>query len=388
MPLVPRDAYWAWGLYDSLIVVVPSLDMVVVRGGEGGKQWPRDAEADHYEVLRPFLEPLVAAALGHTGEPPYPHSDLIGSVQWAPKDEIVRMAEGCDNWPITWGDDDLLYTAYGDGWGFEPHVEHKLSLGLATIAGQPTLLSGSNLRSPTIEQVGQGREGKKASGMLMIDGVLYLLVRNCDNSQLVWSTDHGVTWKSCDWTWSESFGCPTFLNFGKNYAGARDEFVYIYSPDSDNAYDAADRMLLARAHKHRLLDEDAYDYFAGLSSEGEPSWSKSIARRSTVFEHAGRCYRGSVSYNAGIGRFLYCQVLPQSRDARGPRYEGGFGIYESPEPWGPWRTVYFTEHWDVGPGESSSLPTKWMSADGTSMYLVFSGDDCLSVRKLMIDLKR
>ena len=128
MPLVPRDAYWAWGLYDSLIVVVPSLDMVVVRGGEGGKQWPRDAEADHYEVLRPFLEPLVAAALGHTGEPPYPHSDLIGSVQWAPKDEIVRMAEGCDNWPITWGDDDLLYTAYGDGWGFEPHVEHKLSL--------------------------------------------------------------------------------------------------------------------------------------------------------------------------------------------------------------------------------------------------------------------
>ena len=28
---VPRDAYWSWGLYDSLIVVVPSLDLVAAR---------------------------------------------------------------------------------------------------------------------------------------------------------------------------------------------------------------------------------------------------------------------------------------------------------------------------------------------------------------------
>lgn len=58
---VPRDAFWAWGLYDSLIVVMPSLDLVVVRGGQRGKQWPREQEADHYHVLRPFLNPIVAA---------------------------------------------------------------------------------------------------------------------------------------------------------------------------------------------------------------------------------------------------------------------------------------------------------------------------------------
>jgi len=39
---VPRDAYWAWGLYDSLIVVVPSLDLVVVRGGERGRRLLRE----------------------------------------------------------------------------------------------------------------------------------------------------------------------------------------------------------------------------------------------------------------------------------------------------------------------------------------------------------
>lgn len=59
---VPRDAYWAWGLYDSLVVVIPPLDLVVVRGGERGKSWPRGEDPSrHYDVLKPFLEPIVAA---------------------------------------------------------------------------------------------------------------------------------------------------------------------------------------------------------------------------------------------------------------------------------------------------------------------------------------
>ena len=81
-------------------------------------------------------------------------------------------------------------------------------------------------------------------------------------------------------------------------------------------------------------------------------------------------------------RYLWCQTLPESTDPRGPRYQGGFGIYEAPEPWGPWRTVYLTEAWDTGPGETSSLPPKWMSEDGLTCYLLFSGDDCFFVRNL------
>ena len=60
---VPRDAYWAWGLYDSLIVVIPSLDLVVVRGGERVKRLPREDGASHYKVLGPLLEPIAAAVL-------------------------------------------------------------------------------------------------------------------------------------------------------------------------------------------------------------------------------------------------------------------------------------------------------------------------------------
>ncbi len=52
---VPTDAYWTWGLYDSLIVVFPGLDIVVSRAG---KSWKRTSD-EHYDVLKPFFEPIV-----------------------------------------------------------------------------------------------------------------------------------------------------------------------------------------------------------------------------------------------------------------------------------------------------------------------------------------
>ncbi|MGH7797318.1 MAG: serine hydrolase domain-containing protein [Candidatus Binatia bacterium] len=54
---VPRDAYWSWGLKDSLIIVIPSLDLVIARAGDG---WRKGWDAN-YDVLRPFIEPIVGS---------------------------------------------------------------------------------------------------------------------------------------------------------------------------------------------------------------------------------------------------------------------------------------------------------------------------------------
>ncbi|MDA0837907.1 MAG: serine hydrolase [Planctomycetota bacterium] len=387
---VPRNAYWSWGLYESLIFVSPDDDLVVARAG---KSW--QGQSTHYGVLQPFFGPLLGSLKGKAKEreptdvgldkgasrypnAPYPQSAVIRSVVWAPPDSIVRKAGGSDNWPVTWGDDDALYTAYGDGSGFEPKVKGKLSLGLAKVMGTPENFQGINIRSSTGEQIGDGVSGKKASGILMVDRVLYMFVRNAVNSQLAWSEDSGKTWEWSEWRFTESFGYPTFLNFGKNYAGARDDYVYLYSHDSDSAYKVADRYVMARVDRRRLRERDAYEFFVG-KGDGKEEWTKDIKKRGGVFSHPGKCYRSGVSYNAGLKRYLWCQVLTGSK--RGPRFEGGFGIYDAPEPWGPWTTVYFTEKWDVGPGETNSLPPKWMSKDGKVVHLVFSGDDCFSVRR-------
>ncbi len=143
-------------------------------------------------------------------------------------------------------------------------------------------------------------------------------------------------------------------------------------------------MVMARVSKDSIRERQAYEFFKGLDAEGKPLWTKDIRDRGAVFVNPGQCYRGGISYNAGLKRYLWCQVLPFSTNAQGPRFQGGFGIYEAPEPWGPWRTAYFTEAWDVGPGETSRFPAKWMSQDGRTCYLVFSGDDCFSVRKAVL----
>jgi len=258
--------------------------------------------------------------------------------------------------------------------------------GADKVAGGPQDFVGINLRSPTFEQKGEGAKGKKVSGILMVDGVLYALVRNAGNARLAWSQDRGQTWTWSDWKFTTSFGCPTFLNFGPNYSGARDDYVYIYSLDSNSAYDAADRMVLARVPKTRIKEPSAYEFFERTGGSRSPTWTKDVKHRGAVFQHAGKCYRSGVTYNAGLKRYLWCQVLPASKHPQGPRFQGGFGIYDAPEPWGPWTTVYYTDDWDVGPGETSSFPTKWMSADGKTLHLVFSGDDCFSVRQARLIL--
>jgi hypothetical protein len=83
-----------------------------------------------------------------------------------------------------------------------------------------------------------------------------------------------------------------------------------------------------------------------------------------------------VSYDAGLKRYLLCQVFGPD-----PRFRGGLAIFDAPEPWGPWTTAYYADEWDVGPGETASFPTKWMSADGRTLHLTFSGEDSFSVRR-------
>jgi hypothetical protein len=94
--------------------------------------------------------------------------------------------------------------------------------------------------------------------------------------------------------------------------------------------------------------------------------------------------RSGISHNAGPGRYLWWQH--RAEEDVDTRFSGGFGIYDAPEPWGPWTTVYLCREWDTGSGEMGSFPTKWMSDDGRTCYLVFSENDYFSVRREILHL--
>ncbi len=165
--------------------------------------------------------------------------------------------------------------------------------------------------------------------------------------------------------------------------------MYIYSHDAASAYQPADRMVMARVPKNKITERSAYEFFKGLDDTGRPVWSQAVGDRGAVFTHHGRCYRSGITFNAGLKRYLWVQTVPGTQGKKADtRFEGGFGIYDAPEPWGPWTTVYFTEKWDVGPGDTASFPTKWMSTDGKTLHLVFSGDDHFAVREASLGTSR
>ena len=63
MANVPRDAYWSWGLYDSLIVVIPSLDIGAARAG---KSLNKAGNSD-YKTIEPFIEPIALSVKEESG---------------------------------------------------------------------------------------------------------------------------------------------------------------------------------------------------------------------------------------------------------------------------------------------------------------------------------
>jgi hypothetical protein len=325
---------------------------------------------------------------------------VITGIQWTPVDSIVYKAEGSDNWPLTWADDGRLYTTFGDGWGFEPKVPEKLSLGFARVSGGPENFQGENIRSPD-EQKGDGRSGRKASGLLCVDGVLYAWVRNANRkgqqSVLAWSDDHAQNWTWADWVW-EKFGYTVFLNFGQNYAGVPEHlqsYVYFYSPDTPDAYIETDEVILGRAPVGRITEKNAYQFYAGRDDSGRPVWSEEKDERQSVFVFPNGCNRMDVTYCAPLDRYL------MTMRSRG---EGGginhFSIYDAPEPWGPWTTVYYSEEWETDGesvplsgsnrhwGEVAHIPSKWIREDGRKFYLVFAGNDSFAVRKATLTINQ
>jgi hypothetical protein len=56
-PKVPRDAFRGGGAGNQLLLVIPSLEVIIVRNGEWLDQGNENAESDH--VFGPVIEAMV-----------------------------------------------------------------------------------------------------------------------------------------------------------------------------------------------------------------------------------------------------------------------------------------------------------------------------------------
>jgi uncharacterized protein DUF4185 len=335
-----------------------------------------------------------AVSLPATAAASYPLSPVIQSITFD-LDHLKRSAPGSDLWPITWADDDLLYTSWGDGGGFGgTDSDGRVALGIAEIKGLGDNWAGINILGGKNPIYSTKPFPGKANGILSVGGVLYLHViaqGNWWRAKIARSTDHGRTWafnegtfNSNSWDFAEpdgAFSDMTFLNFGKDYNGARDGFVYVYSQDhrrraDGTLSDITDSVAMFRVPKNQIMNRAACEYFAGLNSL-KPTWTRDIQKREGVFTNSHSVgFAVRVDYNPALKRYLLTTFH---------RWDGSWGLYDSPEPWGPWTRVQIFNQWiDSSPKFGFTFPQKWMSPDGKTMYMVFSGTrlyDSLNVVK-------
>jgi hypothetical protein len=130
--------------------------------------------------------------------------------------------------------------------------------------------------------------------------------------------------------------------FGPGYTnipgGLDGSYFYVYlSGRTDGKEPTVKYVYLGRMKKAVVFKRSAYQYFNGLDSSGNPTWSGNWSSKEPVFhENNGMAYQVSVTYNPGIGRFIY---------AKGHKISH-LGIFEGPKPWGPWKTVYYKQFKD------------------------------------------
>lgn len=324
---------------------------------------------------------LLAAARTAPAEPPYDRSSVIERITWD-WDAYHKGASGSDLWPMTWGPDDQLYGAWGDGGGFGgTDTDGRVALGFARIEGGPENWRGFNVNGGKApEHPASFAKKGKSTGILFVHGVLYATVNLEDgvwpnvNHVLVWSTDKGASWTRSDWLFPKgkgNFQPAKFLNFGRDYSGVPDSlggYVYICGPRQSADGGSGNALFLARAPQDRLRERTAYSYFCATGDPpADASWNSDPAQATAVFVDTNGVTPGSVVYVPGLKRFLMTCFHT------GP---GQLGVFEAPHPWGPWRTVAYYEDWGgmgkQGEGLTCGFPQKWMSADGLTLWAVFS----------------
>lgn len=322
-------------------------------------------------------------------EPPYPPSDEFQGIEFAPATRRT-LAQGSDIWPITWADDDHQYTAWGDGGGFGgSNNDGRVSLGVARIEGTAdnyrpfNVWGGKNAETPATFT-------GKGTGIICTGGVLYMWVGGPNSltageTRLAMSPDHAGTWQLADWKWTirDHLMAGSFLNAGRDNTAARDDYVYAYFTRMNEVrhqarnwiHEVPGRVDLARVPKTRILQREAYQWFAGFDDPNVPLWTANMDARKEVFTDRGGIKIVSACYQPQLGRYLFVYNPHDNR--------GNFALFEAPDPWGPWKTVAYLRGYEpfMPPGENTRVSVfhfapKWWSTDGRQFTLVFNtGDD-------------
>jgi hypothetical protein len=359
----------------------------------------RESESSH----PPFNKSQVIIGFQWLGDeiaypPPDPGEDTSAIGPVAPYFDKVGYQIHGDTFPMTWADDDEIYTSAGDpGWGGKNE-----GLDVERFSGMPPHYTITRV-NPMSDYKGSGGGGPKPSGMICVNGVLYLALQNFlgtkppahgpqnrgsgvereisqhgSDATIVSSRDHGKTWTpdindiKVPMFPGNTFGGPAFVNTGRNNADAPDQYVYAVSTDQ---WDNGSSLRVGRVPADRIQDRSAWEWIAGLKDYEHPIWSANLRHAIPVLNDDGRISLPDMVYVAPIKRYLLLTWRLYRNFS--PLDGTELMLYDAPHPWGPFTLVHREALWESLDMSSycPRFPLKWLQASDHELvgWIQFSG---------------
>jgi hypothetical protein len=351
------------------------------------------------------------------------------------KDTLKRFGGRGDNWCQTWAMDNSLITSMDDGDWLNNNAKVDLyHHRLYRILGESDNFFAEDI--PEYPDFLRGQGGWFGYGIIDVDGVLYSMISKTPD--LLWSgpfrgvkllksTDNGQHWSQINKNskthflnsndsvshvvdkntmffleefgkvYKEKVAYPfsyiDFIQCGKGYSTAKDNFIYMHSPEGASAH----CLMLARVLKDSLELRDNWEYFTGYDNNGQPQWSSDIQKRKPVhiFPEKNRdddyfgwySWLPSVVWNEGLQLYIMVNggtyAGANRSDSDEDYYDrwmhtktGSLGFWYSENPYGPWKEFFYTDYWTVDSPHNLTyqpkLSPKWISESGEKMVLVWS----------------
>lgn len=345
------------------------------------------------------------------------------------KTTLVRKGNFGDNWCQTWAADDNIYTMLDDGngwWGTKeklvgnPDMEGAMYI---RISGDQNFADKDVQKMPGYP-LNQGISPFYAYGTVSVDSTIYVWLWKSETAtwysrpianRLLYTKDLGRSFHRWDGkletqakyleTDSSSFffykedpqhhldrdayafNWIAFCQYGKNNEAAKDEYIYMYSPEQHEPRNLG----MIRVHKDHMLDKKKYEYFKGWN-EDEAEWTSDMTQRGINLKYPSggkdrewmwASWFPSVVYNKGLGLYImtsYGISDPGKKFWDGwcsdCKYPASIGFWYSENPWGPWKQFYYQDYFYADSKDNRTygfkLSPKWISEDGKKMVLIWS----------------
>ena len=285
---------------------------------------------------------------------------------------IFRTGDNGDNWCVTWGQDDFLYTSQCDGRGWRDKNNNqrdfmntrvwKISGGPDTTSFNPVWINKAPDYSRTAQQVIYGPIDSSDArtefppqhkldvwnwygyGIVSIDGNIYQFNSHCgerhgfgwfDGTQLIWrpkGKNNWLRWNGTDannndkWLLNKgdnkllffnepdlAFSFITIAQFGKDYSENNDGYVYLYSPEGK---EKSNRLNMARVKKDDILNRKKWEYFVETDENDNAKWTQNLNNRGLVHEFPSGwgfySWLPSVVWNKKLGVFIMATAGTQA----------------------------------------------------------------------------